>query len=57
MTKKAFDCVEQQHRGGAEIARRTAGMTVEEKVAYWHERAEELRKRQAAIRKQRQRTA
>jgi hypothetical protein len=52
MMKKTFDCVELQHEGGREIARRTAGMTIEEKVAYWAERTEALRREQQALRAQ-----
>ena len=46
-SKKAFDCVELQHEGGRRIAERTAGMTLDEKVAYWAERTELMRREQA----------
>lgn len=46
--KKTFDCVEMQHRGGQKVQQETRGMTLEEEVAYWHRRTEELRRRQAA---------
>ncbi len=46
MKKKAFDCVDMQHRGGEEVRRKTAGMTLKEEVCFWHEQAEALRKLQ-----------
>jgi hypothetical protein len=33
--KKAFDCVEMQHRGAEKTRRLTAGMTPEEELAFW----------------------
>jgi hypothetical protein len=51
MKRKKFDCVELQHRGGALVRERLAGMTIEEEVAYWRERTRALRQRQAASRK------
>lgn len=47
---KSFDCVELQHQGGERVTRRLAGMTTEEKVAYWRDRGRLLRERQAAAR-------
>jgi hypothetical protein len=49
--EKAFDCVEFQHRAGAAVAKRLAGMTIEEKVAYFAKGTEELRKRQQELRR------
>jgi len=46
---KAFDCVEMQHRGGARVYAVTKDMTIEEEVAYWERRTEELRQRLAAL--------
>ena len=54
MMRKTFDCVELQHIGGRRIARRTASMTIEEKVAYWAERTEALRREQQALRAERE---
>jgi len=51
--KKSFDCVELQHEGGQRVFARLAGMTLDEKVAYWRERTGVLRQRQAALREQR----
>jgi hypothetical protein len=47
---KSFDCVEEQHRGGRRVSERLAGLTLDQKVAYWRERTEQLRKRQAGLR-------
>ena len=48
--KKAFDCVEMQHRGGALVHERTKHMTFEEEVAYWAERTEALLEKQRRLR-------
>ena len=48
-TKKKFDCVEMQHRGGRALMKRLEGMTLEEKVAYFKRGTEELRKRQQQL--------
>jgi hypothetical protein len=42
--RKKFDCLELQHRGGEKVQARLAGMTHEERVAYWEQRGEDLRK-------------
>ena len=51
-SKKTFDCVELQHEGGRRIAERTAGMTMDEKVAYWAECNDRLRGEIAELRAQ-----
>ena len=33
--KKRFDCVEAKHRAQERIVEETAGMSVEEELAYW----------------------
>ncbi len=43
MRKKAFDCVEAKHRAQARIVAETAGMTIEEELAYWKRREEAWR--------------
>ncbi len=53
--KKAFDCVELQHRAGEAIYEKTKDMTREEELAYWAERSAELRREQEEL--QRKRTA
>ena len=51
------ECVKLQHRGGARIYEITKDMTREEELAYWAERTEALRRRQAELRAQRQKQA
>ena len=51
--KKSFDCVEAKHRAQDRIVEETAGMSVDEELAYWrgHEaawREERQRKSRAA---------
>ena len=48
--KKTFDCVEMMHRGAEQVQARLRGMTREERVDYWRQRTEELRKRQQQLR-------
>lgn len=48
--RKTFDCVEMQHRGGEKIKEETKGMTLEQKLAFWQRRSQELRRRQQSIR-------
>jgi len=46
--KKSFDCVEAKHRAQERIVEETAGMSVEEELAYWRRQEaawEEERKR------------
>lgn len=52
MTKKRkkFDCVEMMHQGAEKLQAEIAGMTLEEEVAYWRKRTQELRERQRAAR-------
>ena len=51
------ECVKLQHRGGARIYEITKDMTREEELAYWAERTEALRRKQAELRAQRQKQA
>jgi hypothetical protein len=48
--KKAFDCVEMQHRGAEKTRRLTAGMTPEEELAFWSRGTEKLLALQRAMR-------
>ena len=50
-SKKGFDCVEMQHKGGDRLTRLLVGMTNEEKVAYFARGTAELRKRQEELRR------
>lgn len=49
-TKKAFDCVEMMHEGGLRIYEETKDMTVEEELAYWRRKEEEIRKKYPRMR-------
>jgi hypothetical protein len=40
--KKAFDCVELQHRGALKIYKETKGMSIEQELAYWKEKSEQV---------------
>jgi hypothetical protein len=51
MKAKAFDCVQMKRGGAMKIQRKLAGKTREEQIEYWHKRTEELRARQATLRK------
>ena len=44
---KEFDCVEMMHRGAERIRKETAGMSIQEEVAYWRRRTQELLDRRA----------
>ena len=56
MRKKAFDCVEMQHRGGERLYAKIGHMSREEELAFWAERTEELRRRLEAARHGREAT-
>lgn len=53
MKNRPFDCVEMMHQGQAALKKRLEGKTLEQKLDYWHKRAEELRKRQEHLQKER----
>ena len=59
MTKKPKipECVALQDRGALAIYEITKNMTREEELAYWAKRTEALRRKQAALRAERQRQA
>ena len=42
--KKAFDCVEMQHRGAEHVRKLTEGMTPEEELEFWRRGTENLRR-------------
>lgn len=52
MKKKTFDCVEMKRRGAKRVQEETAGMTREEKIAYWDRATQEMLARQEELRKQ-----
>ena len=48
---KAFDCVRMKHEGARRVQETIKGMTVEEELAYWRKRHEEMvRKKQELLR-------
>lgn len=47
--KKTFDSVDLQHLGGQKLQAKLAEMTLDEQVAYWKRRGEELRQRKAKL--------
>jgi len=52
--KKTFDCIAMKERGERAIYERLKGMSLEEQVAYWEKRNEELRReREAALARRR----
>jgi hypothetical protein len=48
MRTKAFDCVEMKHRGAEQLKETIERMTVQQELAFWAERSNELKERQAA---------
>ena len=50
MREKTFDCVHMKRRGAARVYEKTKDMTLDEEVAYWAQRTEELRRRLEAVR-------
>jgi|GEM_PF-1441712 len=48
MRNKEFDCVEMKHRAAEKVQNRLAGMSDEEKIAYFKRIGDEFRIRQKA---------
>ena len=46
---KSFDCVEMKHQAAEKVQALLAGMTREEKISYFQERTEALRKLQQQL--------
>ena len=46
MKPKTFDCVEMKRKGAARLQQKMEGMTLEQKLAFWHKCTEDLRRRQ-----------
>ncbi len=42
MKTKTLDCVEMKRQGGLRVQEDLRGLTVEQQVAYWKKRAEEM---------------
>ena len=49
--KKSFDCVQMKRDGARRVHEAIKGMTVEEEVAFWRQRTEEMRRRVEALRR------
>ena len=48
-TKKTFDCVKMKRRAAEKLAAALADMTMDEKLAFWRRRTDELRERQKEL--------
>lgn len=48
MKAKAFDCVEMKRRGAERVLRQTRELSLEEEIAYWCQRTQDLRQRREA---------
>ena len=46
MKTKTFDCVEMKHRGAEKLKEKIDRLTVQQELAFWAERSQELRERQ-----------
>lgn len=55
MKAKGFDCMEMKRQGAKLVMAKTAGMTLEEELAFWHEKTEELREMRARRQERRRR--
>jgi hypothetical protein len=51
MKTKTFDCVEMKRKGAQRVQEMLQGMTVEEQLAFWDKKHEELVQRQDELRK------
>ena len=51
MKTKTFDCVEMKREGAERVQKKLAGMTPEERLAYWDEKYEQLAQRQKQLKK------
>ena len=49
---KTFDCVEMKDQAASKIRERLKGMSVDEQIAYWKRRSEELRLEQEQLRRE-----
>lgn len=52
MKTKTFDCVEMKRRGAEYVYSIIKDMTPEEKVEYWRQRTEEMRRERECLRAQ-----
>jgi hypothetical protein len=49
-TKKTFDCVRMQHRGGEQVTKELEGKSLQEQLEYWQKGTEDLKKHQQELR-------
>ena len=49
-TKKTFDCVRMQHRGGERVMKELEGKSLQEQLEYWQKGTEDLRRHQQELR-------
>lgn len=49
-TKKTFDCVRMQHRGGQQVMKELEGKSLQEQLEYWQKGTEDLKKYQQKLR-------
>ncbi len=50
-TKKTFDCVRMQHRGGERVMKELEGKSLQEQLEYWQKGTEDLKRHQQELRK------
>ena len=48
-TKKTFDCVRMQHRGGEQVMKELEGKSLQEQLEYWRKGTEDLRRSQEKL--------
>ncbi len=54
MKTKTFDCVEMKHRGAEKLKEKIERLTVQQELAFWAERSNELKQRQATAKAHRE---
>jgi hypothetical protein len=54
-TKKTFDCVRMQHRGGEQVLKELEGKSLAEQLEYWQKGTEDLKRRQQELRQESER--
>ena len=52
--KKTFDCVRMKYRGAEQVREQLKDMTLDQELAFWQQRSQELRKRQRVIQHQKE---
>ena len=50
MKPKTFDCVRMKREGAERLREKLRGLTAEQQAAFWRQRTEALRRRQAELR-------